>query len=96
MLVDGRRRTGALSFFRRQLGKTEVENLQLSAGRDEYVSRLDVPVDDPGGVCGSQGVSHLYGHLEKLIDFDRAGRNAPVQRLSLEQLQHDVGQKRAA
>jgi hypothetical protein len=46
------------------LRETEIENLQLSARRDDDVDSLDVAVDDPLGVRGLEGIRNLNALLD--------------------------------
>jgi len=50
--LDGRGAHGNALWLERDLGQPEIENLRLTAIRDEDVRGLDVPVNDALRVCG--------------------------------------------
>ena len=52
-----------------QLGQPEVEDLDAAVGRDHDVGRLEVAVDDPGGVGPGQPVGDLDGVAERLVEL---------------------------
>ena len=54
---------------RDNLGQAEVENLGLTAIRDEYVCRLDVAVDDALSVGSVEPVGSLDGNIQKAFDL---------------------------
>ena len=73
----------------RELGQAEVKNLRRPALHEKNVGRLDVAVHDAFGVRSFQPVGELNSDVKKLRDLDGLLRDAPLQRLSLEQLHGD-------
>ena len=49
-----------------ELGQAEVQDLGLPALGDEDVRGLDVPVNDPLGVRGVQGIRELNAELDAI------------------------------
>ena len=78
---------------RTDLGQPEIENLRVAAAGDEHIRRLDVAVDDPGGVRRLQRVGDLDRERQQQIDLERAPGDAMLQRRPVEEL-HD--EERAA
>ena len=77
---------------RRQLGQAEVEELYLSALRDEDVGRLDVAMDDAVLVRGVERVGDLDAEVEDLVGLERPADDEPVlQRFAFHQLHDDEG-----
>ena len=74
-----------------QPGQAEIEDLDLSIGRDEQVLGLQVAVDDDPRVCGSEPARRLRDQLERLPDAEVTLPQPLTQRLALEQLGDDVG-----
>jgi hypothetical protein len=73
-----------------QLGQPEVEDLDLPVGRQEQVLRLQVPMDDPSRVGRRQAPADLHPVLGCLSHGDRPALQPLLQRLPVEQLEHDV------
>ena len=59
------------------LGQPEIENLRVAAAGDEQIRRLDVAVDDPGGVRGVERVGDLDRQRQQR---DRCRARAPPMR----------------
>src|SRR5688572_12406333 len=72
-----------------KLRDAEVEQLHLLPVGDEDVGRLDVAVDDPFTVSRVEGVGYLNTQLDKLMDFQWAGRQTFTEALTLQQLHDD-------
>src|SRR6516162_6794790 len=77
---DGRGAQGNAFRLECDLGQTEVQNLCLTPACDEYVRGLDVPMDDPFGVCRVQGVGDLDADIENLFDLQWLSTNLLFQR----------------
>ncbi len=58
--------------LRGELGQPEVQDLHLTAFRDEDVCRLDVPVENPFGMRRIQGIGHLD------TDIQQVGQRQPI------------------
>ena len=56
----------------------------MAAAGDEDVRRLDVAVDDPGGVRGIQRVGDLDAERQQRVDLERAAGDALLQRRALQ------------
>ena len=65
----------------------------MAAAGDEQIRRLDVAVDDPGGVRGLERVGDLDRERQQQIGLERAPGDAMLQRRPVEEL-HD--EERAA
>ena len=78
---------------RTDFGQPEIENLRVAAAGDEQIRRLDVAVDDPGGVRRLERVGDLDRERQQQIDLERAPGDAMLQRRPVEEL-HD--EERAA
>ena len=52
-------------------GNTEVGNFDATLGGDEHVARLDVAVDQPGGVSGLQRCGRLADNVENSVSGER-------------------------
>ena len=74
-------------------GQPEVENLGVAAAGDEQIRRLDVAVDDPGGVRRLERIGDLDRECQQQVDVERAPGDTMLQRRPVEEL-HD--QERAA
>ncbi len=74
---------------RSHLGKTEIEDLDATARSDEDVRRLDVAMDDAGGMRGVQRVGNLDPCAEPRIYTERAGGEPILQRRTLQVLHDD-------
>src|SRR5271168_5091274 len=72
--------------LRRQLGQAEIENLGLSALRDEDIRRLDVTVHDSTRMGGIERVRDLDGDIEQLVSLEGTARNPMLERLAFQQL----------
>lgn len=75
--------------WRVNFGEAEVENLDLIVGRDLDVGGLEIAVYDPCSVCGVERVGDLFGEGQRLRDRQRPTREAILERLALDQLQHE-------
>ena len=74
------------------LGQAKIQNLRLSAIRDEDVRWLDVPMDDPGGMSGIQGVGELRAQFQDFVAFEAPlFQKSCLECLSLDQFHHDEG-----
>ena len=74
------------------LGQAEVQNLGVAARGDKDVGRLDIAMDDPGGVRGVQGVSNLHADRQQRLDVETATIGyARLQRGALQILHGDEG-----
>ena len=74
------------------LGQAKIQNLRLSAIRDEDVRWLDVPMDDPGGMSGIQGIGELRAQFQDFVAFEAPlFRKSCLECLSLDQFHHDEG-----
>ena len=72
------------------LCQPEIENLDLTLGRDDDVGGLQIPVNDAVLVCSFQRLGDLAGDLQGFIDLDAARSGEPVsKRLPLNQLHRD-------
>ena len=69
----GSRRVRVVGDRRSHLGKTEIEDLDVTARSDEDVRGLDVAMDDAGGMRGVQRVGNLDPDVDERIQA-RAGR----------------------
>ena len=74
---------------RSHLGKTEIEDLDVTARSDEDVRGLDVAMDDAGGMRGVQRVGNLDPDVEQRIHAERAGGEPILQRRALQVLHDD-------
>ncbi len=81
-------RPGVIAAARTDLGQPEIQNLRVPAAGDEQIRRLDVAVDDAGGVRRFERVGDLDRERQQLIDLERAPGDAMLQRHPLEEL-HD-------
>ena len=93
----GERSHGRRALFfaanRTDFGQPEVENLSVPAAGDEQIGRLDIAVNDPGGVRRFQRVGDLDRERQEPIDLERAPGDPMLQRHPVEEL-HD--EERAA
>ncbi len=89
----GRRQIGDLAslLHARQLGQSEVEDLDSAVLRDEEVLGLQVAVDDPFLVRGRQALRDLPRVVERLAKREAPAGQLRAQGLAFEQLLHDVG-----
>ncbi len=67
--AGGQRRAGRGQHPRRSR-EPKVQHLGLDPGRDEDVAGFDIPVDDPGGVCGVERLRNLNRPFEQLLESD--------------------------
>ena len=73
-----------------ELGQAEVQHLHDAVRPEHHVLRLDVAMDDPGGVRGAQRGRDLNGDVERLTQRE-AGRGEPLpEGLPLDVLHRDV------
>ena len=72
-------------------GPWPARNRESSRGPagDEKIRRLDVAVDDPGGMRRLERVGDLDGERQQQIDLERAPGNAMLQRRPVEKLHHE-------
>src|SRR4029450_4790539 len=74
------------------LSQPEIQNLRLSAIRDEDVRWLDVPMDDPRSRSGIQGIGQLRAQFQDFVGFKAPlTRESCLECLSPEQFHHDEG-----
>jgi hypothetical protein len=71
---------------RRQLGETEVEDLDVAAVGQKDVGRLDIAVQDAIDVRVLQRIRDLSAEVEQQGERQRVSRQLGVERLALEQL----------
>ena len=72
-----------------QLGQAEVHELRLAALREHDVRRLDVAVDDAGGVRGAERARDLDGVVERLRDRKQLLLQEPVEGGAVDVLHDD-------
>ena len=82
-------RPGIIATARTDLGQSEVQNLRVAASGDEQIRRLDIAVDDPGGMRRFERVGDLDRQWQQLIEIERAPGDAMLQRHALEKLHHE-------
>jgi hypothetical protein len=73
------------------LGEAEVEDLDLSAGRELDVGGREVAVDDALAVGLLEGRGDLLGDLEGLVDGDRTPREALLEVFTHDELEGEEG-----
>ena len=74
------------------LGQAKIQNLRLSAIRDEDVRWLDVAMNDPGGMSGIQGIGELRAQFQDFVAFEAPlFQKSRLECLSLDQFHHDEG-----
>jgi hypothetical protein len=61
----------------------------VAAAGDEQIGRLDVAVDDPGGVRSLERVGDFDRERQQQIDLERAPGDAMLQRRPVEELHHE-------
>ena len=83
------RRRGAHGFHR--LREAEVQDLHRAVLSNLHVRGLQISVDDAQLVCGFEGLGDLLRNRQRVVDWDRALRNALRQVLSLDQFHHERG-----
>ena len=87
-----RNRLGAGSVETMGLGEPEIQNLRLSAIRDEDVRWLDIPMDDSRRMSGIQGIGQLRAQFQDFVAFEAPlTRQSCLECLSPEQFHHDEG-----
>src|ERR1022692_5018975 len=72
-----------------QFGEAEIQYLHLTAGGQEDVCRLDIPMHDPFGMRRGQSVRHLDADIEHLLRLHGMSGDALLQALALQLLHHD-------
>jgi hypothetical protein len=83
---EGRGRQAVRRFG--ELREPEVEHLHLLVGRDQYVRRLDIAVNDAGGMRRGQGSSDLNCVGERSLERQSAAGDHRVERRARDVL-HD-------
>jgi hypothetical protein len=83
-----RRQLGRLA----QLGHPEVEHLHLPVVGEEDVLRLQIAVGDVARMRRLERRRHLLRDLERLDQLHPPAIHARAERLTVEELEHDVGQ----
>ena len=82
-----------VGFFRhgpfRKLGKTKIQNLHVPATPDHYILRLDVAMNDAGGVSFFQRARDLNRGIH-FREIHRRSAQALSQRHAVDKLGHDV------
>jgi hypothetical protein len=73
-----------------QLGDPEVENLGRAVPFDDDVFRLEVAMDDPGGMRRRSPLGDLGRDLERSPERQRSAVEELAQRAPLNQLHHQV------
>ncbi len=81
--------------FARQPRKPEVEQLCLTLGRDEYVTRFDVAVNESEPVCFNERVSDLVRDVAREPDRQRSGGRGAFEIDAGNQFHHEVRDGRA-
>ncbi len=71
------------------LRQSKVQNLGVTALGDEDVRRLDVPVDDPFGMGGIEGIRNFDGERENQVRFQRTIADAMLQRHAVQKLHNN-------
>src|SRR2546425_9329779 len=89
--VDGRGTHGNAFRLEGDLRQPEIENLRLTAIRDEDVRWLDVPVDDSFRMCSVESVGDLDAQIEHRLDLQRLAAYHVPERLPLQQFHGDEG-----
>ena len=74
------------------LGQAKIQDLRLSAIRDEDVRWLDVSMDNPGGMRDIQGIGELRAQFQNFVAFEAPlFQKSCLECLSLDQFHHDEG-----
>ena len=74
----------------RTFGQPEIENLRVAASGDEQIRRLDVAVNDPGGVRRLERVGDLDRERQQQIDLERPSSRADARLAFASSLSVDV------
>jgi hypothetical protein len=74
---------------RRRFGQAEVQQFG-SGGRQHNVSRLEIAVHNAGAMGFFQRVANLYAALQRLLQGQRALRQAGIQTLALDKFHHEI------
>jgi hypothetical protein len=72
-------------------GQSEIQDLGVSAARDEDVGRLDVSMNDSLSVSRIQGITRLDSDLEYFLKGERFILNSLFKGSTLEKLHHHEG-----
>ena len=88
VMVEDFDRSGPGPFGREGFCETEVEHLDHPIGRDLDVRGLEIAMDDPGPMGGIERVGDLLRDGQSLRERQRAPAHAIVQRVALDQLEH--------
>ncbi len=72
-----------------ELGETEVENLSVTAARDENVGGLDVAVNDVLGMGGVERVGDVSGEREEGVELQGHVCQYVFERLAVEEFHGD-------
>ena len=73
-----------------ELGKPEVENLDVAVSGEKQILWLEIAMDDPARVSGRQAARHLPRDIERLALADRSAPEPIPQRLAFQALGDDV------
>lgn len=74
-----------------ELRQAEIQDLQSTVGGDEEILRFEIPVDDALLVRGGQPLGELSCIVDRLARREIGAGHFLAQRLTFEQLGHDVG-----
>jgi hypothetical protein len=89
----GQRQLGARDAVRRrrvlEAREAEVGELGVAAARHEDVARLDIAVQDPGGMRGGQRVGHAHHQVDDLAPRPLVGARPLVQRAAVDVLRRE-------
>src|SRR5690606_32962061 len=87
----GARRRGGMAAAARSGGEAEVADLHPATAADENVGRLDVAVDDAGGVGGGEAASSGEKQREDLPPVEPATGQVAIEGGAFDQLHGDEG-----
>jgi hypothetical protein len=77
--------------FWKELGQAEIENLGLAAFGNEYVSGLDVSMDDAGGVSDIESVGNLDSKVKNLLDEESLTMDMLAESFTVNEFHGDEG-----
>ena len=75
--------------FQTYLCQSEIENLGVTPFGYKDICRFDIAMNDAFGVSRIKRISNLYRQRKQPLDFERATRDAMLQRYAVEELHHD-------